>query len=70
MILTGIVQNGSVILESGAQVPNGTRVQVIVADSDPKPTLTSLLKYDGCMPDMPVDFAEQHDHYIHGTPKR
>jgi len=21
-------------------------------------------------PDMPTDFAEQHDHYLYGTPKR
>jgi hypothetical protein len=34
------------------------------------PTLTGLLKFAGCMPDMPADFAEQHDHYIHGTPRR
>jgi hypothetical protein len=29
-----------------------------------------LLKHAGCLTDLPADMAEQHDHYIHGTPKR
>jgi hypothetical protein len=29
-----------------------------------------LLKYSGIVKDMPPDFAAEHDHYIHGTPKR
>jgi hypothetical protein len=70
MTLEGIVQNGTIVLEIGTQIPNGTRVQVIIPDGESKPTLAGLLKYAGCMPDMPADFAEQHDHYVHGTPKR
>jgi hypothetical protein len=29
-----------------------------------------LLAIAASMPDLPSDWAEQHDHYIHGTPKR
>jgi hypothetical protein len=56
-------------------VPDGTRVEITrqeqaTEEGAGKPTLAFLLKYAGCMPDLPADFAEQHDHYIHGTPKR
>jgi hypothetical protein len=29
-----------------------------------------LLRSAGCMSGLPVDLAEQHDHYLHGTPRR
>jgi len=79
MILRGVVQNGAIKLEDGQQIPDGTRVQVIVPDSalrpisagnETGPTLAGLLKYAGCLNDLPPDFAEQHDYYIHGTPRR
>ena len=72
MVIEGIVQNGTIVLENGVTLPEGTRVKVVAepVEAEAKPTLTGLLKFAGCMPDLPGDFAEQHDHYIHGTPKR
>ena len=70
MTLEGIVQDGIVVLEKGRNVPNGTHVQVIVPEAKEPPTFLDLLEFAGCMPDMPADFASQHDHYIHGTPKK
>jgi len=78
MTLEGVAQKGTIILENGAQIPDGTRVQVIVPEkalqqpisAESRPTLAGLLKYAGCLKDLPADFAEQHDHYIHGTPRR
>jgi hypothetical protein len=29
-----------------------------------------LLKHAGTVPGLPADMARQHDHYIHGSPKR
>ena len=29
-----------------------------------------MRKYIGCIKDGPEDWADEHDHYIHGTPKR
>jgi len=29
-----------------------------------------LLSISGTVPDLPPDMARNHDHYIHGTPKR
>jgi len=38
--------------------------------NEPQPTLRGLLKFAGTLSDLPSDFAAEHDHYIHGTPKR
>lgn len=70
MTLDGIVKNGVVVLDPPAQLPEGARVQVVVIGEEKKPALAGLLKYAGILEDMPSDFARQHDHYIHGTPKR
>ncbi|MCE9581581.1 MAG: hypothetical protein K8T20_03590 [Planctomycetes bacterium] len=29
-----------------------------------------LLKFAGCMKGLPRDLADNHDHYIHGLPKK
>ena len=72
MTLDGIVRNGMIVLEQGASLPEGTRVKVVAEQPDvaAKPTLLSLLELAGIAKDLPEDFAAQHDHYIHGTPKR
>jgi len=72
MTLDGIVQNGTIVLEQGAVLPEGTRVKVVAesAKVEARPTLLGLLKLAGIAGDLPEDFAAQHDHYIHGTPKR
>ena len=30
----------------------------------------ALLELAGTAPNLPADFARNHDHYLHGTPKR
>jgi hypothetical protein len=70
MELEGTVRNGVVVMGPGQTLAEGTRVRVAINDAEQKPTLSDLLKYAGTLTDMPADFAEQHDHYIHGTPKR
>jgi hypothetical protein len=62
MSLLGTVSSGVVVLDPGPTLPDGTRVEVR--------TVTGLLKFAGKAEGMPADFAAQHDHYIHGTPKR
>jgi len=76
MTIAGTVKDGVVILECTPPLADGTRVEVIVPStvSTPseaqEPTLRFLLKYAGIANDLPADMAEQHDHYIHGTPKK
>lgn len=72
MSLEGTVINGVIVLDAEAKLAEGTRVVVSVKPAEEKkPTLSErLLKHAGTVPDLPPDMAEQHDHYIHGTPKR
>ncbi len=72
MTFDGIVRNGTIVLEQGATLPEGTRVKVVADthEAESQPTLIGLLKLAGMAKDLPADFAAQHDHYIHGTPKR
>lgn len=76
MTITARVHNHSIALPPDLPVAEGAEVQVTV----PEPTASAaaaesgnalawMLKYAGCI-DGPEDFAAEHDHYIHGTPKR
>ena len=73
MSLEGTVINGQIVLDGGATLPDGMRVVVNQAEEkegEAQPTLLGLLKLAGIAKDLPVDFAAQHDHYLHGKPKR
>jgi hypothetical protein len=67
------------VLPQGISLPEGTVVSVSLAATteDPAPPisigekLAALGKWAESLPtDLPADFARQHDHYIHGTPKQ
>ena len=80
MELDGMVRNGVVVVDRPELLPEGGKVKVLVETPDAgaggaagaaKPTLaTRLLRHAGTVPGLPPDLAEQHDHYIRGTPKR
>jgi hypothetical protein len=70
MSFEGTVKNGVIVLDEEEKLPEGTRVEVTVKEEEKKPTLLGLLKLAGTLDDLPPDFAAEHDHYIHGTPKR
>jgi hypothetical protein len=72
MTLEGVVQNGTIVLEQGASLPEGTRVKVVAEPSvQPARTVKELLmQFAGCITDLPSDLARNHDHYLHGTPKK
>jgi hypothetical protein len=71
MTLQGTVVNGVIVLNEPVPLPEGTAVQVVIPEpAEAKPTLLSLLKLAGTAKELPSDFAAEHDHYIHGTPKR
>jgi hypothetical protein len=81
MTYRGHIKNGQVVLDQRAQAPDGTPVTVdIVQPSDvgsgtsdasgAKSIWDALLEVAGTAEGLPPDFAEEHDHYIHGTPKR
>lgn len=66
----GVVQNGVVVLDNAAALPEGTRVRVIPAAAEPPRTFgEQFAQFKGAAGDMPEDLAEQHDHYRPGTAK-
>ncbi len=71
--ITGHVQNGVIVLDDGVpSLPEGTKVRIeAVSIEDAIRDLSRrLVAIAGTAKDLPSDFAEQHDHYIHGLPKR
>ncbi len=78
--LMGKVVNGVIILENGGTLPDGTIVRVEpVAESELAESVKDvsqlrdmLLSHAGVIddPELPTDLAENHDHYLYGTPKK
>lgn len=82
MTYFGTVQNGLVMLQNGASLPDGTIVTVVpvpgtnqeAAGSDTRTIWQKLadlgrqVESEPC--DLPSDLAANHDHYLHGLPKR
>ena len=61
------VENGQLVLREPLPLPDGTVVKVRVEEPGESP----LLEIARNAIDMGVeDGAEQHDHYVYGTPKR
>ncbi len=79
MTYRGRVENGVVVLEPGAILREGMDVRVEpVVETEGSATGSEelnkfrqgLLGFSGVVKDGPVDMAQNHDHYLHGTPKR
>jgi hypothetical protein len=69
----GEVRNGVVVFEgTPPALPNGTKVRVEPVDMEAEVRDLSrrLLSLAGMAKGLPSDLAAQHDHYVHGTPKR
>ena len=72
MLLEGTMQNGTIVLDQPSSIPNGERVEVEVRPvaKAASPLGAMLLRHAGKAVGLPADMADQHDHYLHGTPKR
>ena len=76
MTCRGRVSNGVVTLEQPNVLPNGAEVQVSVVKARRKSAKVpvepwrSLLRHAGKGKNLPADLARNHDHYLHGRPKR
>ncbi len=68
----GEIKNGVVVLDNRGALPEGTRVRVAPLEREPQgQTLGQrLLKFAGTAKGLPSDMARNHDHYLHGTPKK
>jgi hypothetical protein len=70
MIFEGRVENGAIVLETPTPLPEGARVRIEVI-SRTQPTLLDRIGHlAGKAKNLPPDAAEQHDHYLYGTPKK
>ena len=82
MTVEGHIENGRVVLHSQLPLPEGMRVRVELLDTvagnqdanPPASELPSLYErmkpFIGSVEGLPPDFAINHDHYLHGQPKR
>ena len=78
MTYSGHVRNGVVVLDDRVKLPEGAEVTVNVrtsGDDDAVEEVTSTL-YErlepviGAAEGLPADLAENHDHYLHGRPRK
>ena len=67
----GRVQGGVVLFEA-AVPPEGTIVRVEAVDETSRPPTIweKLQKFSGAVEGLPSDMARNHDHYLHGGPKK
>jgi len=70
----GTVRNGVIVLEGGEPLPDGLKVEIMVAPAEQQAGTSTLrerlLRLAGTVDDLPPDIARKHDRYIHGTPRR
>jgi hypothetical protein len=79
MVYRGTIKGGVVILPADVALPEGAEVLVSLPDQPPGAAvgsgiwqkLTELGQWAETVPtDLPPDLAANHDHYLHGLPKR
>ncbi len=79
MTYRGHIENGVVVLEPGPRLPEGTEVRVEPVEAaesaaesqeDLRRLREGLLRFSGVVKGTPPDMARNHDHYLHGTPRK
>jgi hypothetical protein len=66
MTYIGKISHGTVLLPSGAALPDGTEVEVQPVEKGAKLSLGERLKsFIGMADDLPSDLAQNLDHYLH-----
>lgn len=65
----GKITNGVVVLDGGHRIPEGTAVRV--SPIEDQPSWSEVFEaVAGKAEGLPEDLAENHDHYLHGLPKK
>ena len=75
MDVLGKIKGGAVILDEPGALPDGTvvRVEPVEADGAREEGASlseKLLRLAGTVKGLPPDLARNHDHYLHGLPKK
>lgn len=70
----GVFKDGIVFPESTLVLPNGTKVKIELVDQEKAEEISHLIAdmktLAGTATGLPSDLACNHDHYLHGTPKK
>jgi len=71
MSITATVSDGKIVLPPEAQWPNGSVVRIELVQAEELPTLLEDMKdFIGVGDENITDMAENHNHYLHGYPKK
>jgi hypothetical protein len=79
MVYRGHVRKGVVVLDDSVTLPEGLAVSVEPSitgqeipgiDQNGETLGQKLMKHAGKAVGLPPDLAENHDHYLYGTPKK
>jgi hypothetical protein len=71
MTFRGHIENGVAVFDEPVELPDGTAVRIELEETSQRRTLADRLRdVIGAAEGLPSDLAEQHDHYLHGKPKK
>lgn len=73
MTYRGKIKNGAVVMDEPVPLPDGVEVEIVPASNGQTlpPTWGEVFKdITGKAEGLPPDMARNHDHYLHGAPKR
>jgi hypothetical protein len=70
MSITTTVEEGKIVLPPGVNLPNGTVVRIETVEEDVPTLLETMKDFVGIADGLPSDMAENHNHYLHGHPKK
>ncbi len=71
MTYNGHVKEGVVVLDDPVALPDGAAVRVeLGADGPPRNLAERLRDVIGISKGLPPDMARNHDHYLHGAPRK
>jgi hypothetical protein len=70
MVFQGHIENGMAVFDEPASLPEGMKVRIVpLVESSGKSLAERFKNIIGAAQNLPEDMAENHDHYLHGTPK-
>jgi hypothetical protein len=70
MSFTAVVIKGTIILPPEVNLPDGTEVKIEPVTKPERTFGEEFREFIGCIKEGPADLADNHDHYLYGTPKR
>ncbi len=68
--ITAKYEEGTVVLPPDVDWPNGIKLEIQPIEERPRTWADIMKDYTGIADDMPSDLAMNHDHYLHGAPKK